>query len=408
MRRLAPVLVAAMMIASASAHAGLRPRYGGELVVQSPVAPVELDPVRAWSTVEVALAASLGAPVAALLSGAPQPLAENGVRLRLSTQAHWPDGTAIDAAVLASALKSALERATVSLPPLAMRADGLTLDVLSPVSAMPVMETLQLPWLRLVSQGRGGAFRARRGALEAEATAAGGAPMTDAVRVELYDQMPSTQPNGVVLGRPGPGGRPVVVAPRRGGPAEDALRHALLRVDRDSLVRLFVRGQAQASSWTQPAPASVPPTTVSSAEPLILAVDSTESSLAPVAQRLQVVLRDAGLRVRLVSEPRDAYFARLARQDFDLALAALPPAPAIVQAATALRLLGGDAAAQSFWNAAPDTRPLEKALGALGATLLYVEAGGVELGTRVRGVSASPAWGLDLANAWLSLDVGAP
>lgn len=398
------LLIAAM---SHPAHAGLRARYGGELVVQAPAAPVEFDPARAWSTVEVALAAGLGAPVTALLASPPQPLSENGVRLRLSSQVQWPDGTPIDAATLAKALQSAHGRATVALPALATRADGLTLDVVAPATAPPVMELLQLPWLRLVANGRGGAFRARRGLLEADTSALAAAPMADSIRVELYDQLPGTQPNGIVLGRPGPNGRPVIAAPRRGGPAEDALRHALLRLDRDSLVRLFVRGQAQASSWTPPAPATET-AAVALVDPLVLTFDGTDPSLAPVAQRLQVVLRDAGLRVKLVAEPRDAHFERLARKDFDLALTALPPAPAAVQAATALHLIGGAAAGLSFWSAAPDTRPLEKALAALGATLLYTEGGGVELGTRVRGISASPAWGLDLANAWLLLDARTP
>lgn len=407
MRTLALAAVLVIGLWSSLAQAGLRARYGGELVVQAAAAPVEFDPARAWSTVEVALAASLGAPVAALLDAPPQALSENGVRLVLAAQAQWPDGTPIDAAGLKQALQAALDRAIVALPVLSMRADGQTLDVVAPASAPPVMELLRLPWLRLVAAGRGGAFRARRGLLEADAAAPGGAPMTDAIRVELYDELPATQPNGIVLGRPGPGGRPVVVAPRRGGPAEEALRHALLRLDRESLVRIFVRGHAQVSSWTPPPPTSTLETAVPT-EPLLLAFDGTESSLAPVAQRLQVVLRDAGLRVKLVAEKRDAYFDRLARQEFDLALTALPPAPSVLQAATALRWLGGAAASQSFWSAAPDTRPLEKALAALGATLLYTEAGGVELGARVRGVDASPAWRLELPDAWLSMDAGAP
>lgn len=400
------LLLTATALFALEAHAGLRARYGGELVVVAPSTPVEFDPARAWSAVEVALAASLGAPVSALLESPPEPVAENSVRLKISAQARWPDGRSIDAVALSTALQAAVDRARVALPPLKMHADGQVLDLTAPKAAGPVVQLLGLPWLRLVKDGRGGAFRVRRGLIEADATGVGGAPMTDTLRVENDDGRETSPPaTGVVVGRPGPGGRAVVAFARSRGDAEATIQSALGQIDRVSLVKLFVRGPAQVALPKRapgPAPEAELPTTT-----LVLAVDASERALLPVAQRLQVVMRDAGLAMRLVAESREAHFARLARGDFDLALAALPPAPEPIQAATLLRLFAGDDAVRAFWSAAPNAAPLSAALIQANATLLYTEGGGIEVGTRVRGVSASAPWSLDLSGAWLAVE-GAP
>lgn len=407
MRRRLAALAVTVLAFSLDAHAGLRARYGGELVVAAPSAPVEFDPARAWSAVEVALAASLGAPVSALVESPPELVAANTVRLKISSQARWPDGRSIDAKALAVALDAALVRARVALPPLKMHADGQVLDITASAVAGPVMQLLDLPWLRLVKDGRGGAFRVRRGLIEADATAVGGAPMADTLRVENDDGQEASAPaTGVVVGRPGPGGRAVVAFPKAQGEGEEAIQSVLSQLDRVSLVKLFVRGTAQVttSKRAPPAPSqfAVPATT------LVLAVDASERALIPVAQRLQVVMRDAGLAMRLVAEPREAHFARLARGEFNLALAALPPAPEPIQAATLLRLFAGDDAVQAFWSAPPDAAPLSAAVTAINATHLYTEGGGIEVGSRVRGVNASTPWGLDLSGAWLAVGAGVP
>lgn len=399
-------LMAILALISLDARAGLRPRYGGELVVLSPSAPVGFDPAQAWSAVEVALAPNLGLPLSALMDGAPELLGNNAVRIRLSERATWPDGTPVDARTVASALRSAIGRASVSLPPLLLRADDRVLDVAAPVAAGPILEVLEWPWLRLVSDGRGGAFRPRRGLLVADPLAPGGAPMADSIRVELYEDPAAPAPaEGLVIGRPGPGGRPVLAVPRRGSAGYDALRAALTELDRLSLVKLFVRQPAQAS--TSPRPVLKKPTRTPTAT-LVLAMDASERNLAPVAQRLQVVLNDAGLSTKIVAEPRDQHFARLARDEFDIALTALPPAPEAVQAATLLRLFAGDPVAQAFWASPLPPSPLEVALEAIGATHLYVEGGGVEVGARLRGVNASVPWRLELSDTWMAVEAGAP
>lgn len=402
--------VAALVFSNAfagDAIAGLRARYGGELVVVAPAAPVELDPARAWSAVEVALAASLGASISALVESPPERVGKNSVRLKLSPLARWPDGRAIDAQALADAIESALHRARVSLPPLKLVADGRVLEITASDAAGPLLPILDLPWLRLVKDGRGGAFRVRRGLVEADVTAVGGAPMADALRVEDDDRPDaSTPPTGVVIGRPGPGGRAVVAFAKRNGDGEEALNAALYRLDRASLVRLFVRGAAQtAIARRSPPPPS--PRTLPSAS-LVLAIDESERALMPVAQRLQVVMRDAGLVLRLVQEPREAHFARLFRGEYDLAIAALPPAPEPVQAATLLRLVDGDDAARAFWAAPPRAAAFSTALEQTNATHLYSEGGGVEVGARVRGASVPAPWSLDLSGAWLAVGAGTP
>lgn len=399
-------IIALIALLSFDAQAGLRARYGGELVVAAASPPVELDPARAWSAIEVALAASLGAPLSAFVEAPPELIAKHTVRLKLSPLARWPDGQRLDAKALASAIEAAVVRARVALPPLKLHADGRVLDITAPASAGPVLSLLELPWFRLIKDGRGGAFRVRRGIIEADVTAVGGAPMADTIRIENDVGKENAVPDtGVVIGRPGPGGR-AVVAFAKAGAGEATIQWALHRLDRYSLVQLFVRGYAQAASSRRPAVADTPP--AAPATTLLLAVDASELTLIPVAQRLQLVMRDAGLAMRLVPEDRETHFARLARGEYDLALAALPPAPAPIQAATLLQLVSGAEAVEAFWAAPFSATSLTKAIAATNATLLYLEGGGIEVGSRVRAVSAPTPWGLDLSDAWLALEAGVP
>lgn len=391
-------------LATADAQAGLRPRYGGEIIVMTPIAPVELDPARAWSAVEVALASSIGAPISAFLDAPPELLAPNTVRLKLSPNARWPDGRPADGPSVAQALQAAVARSRVALPTLKLEVEKNALVVTALTDVLSVREILDLPWLHLVSEGRGGAFRLRRGLIEADASACGGAAFADALRIELYENRMTAPPDaGIILGRPGLGGRPVVAVPRGAGDVRQALDAALSTLDRASLVRLFVRATAQPS--TQPRSPETPPAERPNA-PVLLALDASERTLRPVAQRLQVLLRDAGLFVRIIAEARDAHFARLASRDYDLALVALPTAPDEVLAATVFRLFGEPGAGEAFWQSTGVD--LTSALKAVDATHLYTEGGGVEVGTRLRGATTTAPWSVDLSNAWLSIESGRP
>jgi peptide/nickel transport system substrate-binding protein len=152
------------------------------------------------------------------------------------------------------------------------------------------------------------------------------------------------------------------------GGASAAVRGALAALDRTALARRFVRGPAVplatlvppaalgGDPGAEPGPAQPPPPPPSRAptaaaaprraRPLRLLVADGAPEARAAAERLQVLLFDAGLRAAVDSVPRAAFAARTAAGDYDVAVVSVAilaprPAPAAAQLAHALRGAGG-------------------------------------------------------------------
>lgn len=399
----------ALSVAFASpARAGLRPLYGGDLVVCSAQAAQTTQPWKAWNPVELALLDATTLPLSAL--GLRAGATPGEWVLDVPRDLAWGDGTPLSAKVLVDALQLAARDAAVALPPLSIRVDKEQL-VIAPTVSVPKLALFAGPWLRLA---RGGAFRA--GTMVADPAALGGRAFTDHLRGDVRDGRKLEVPeNAVQLCRDAPGGRFVFALPRPSAAASPAIAAALAGLDRASLARLFLRGFGRVpDGWPLPAPdakAAPAPGT------LTIALDESERDVKTIADRLQVLLRDRKMPAKVVAEPREASFARLAAGEYDVALVALPTAPTWVQAATLARLALGEKGAQAVWQDAAkaqggvpeddNARPLRDVAARLGAVLLYQEGGGISKGARVRLPSPQNPWELDLGAAWL-VPGGAP
>ena len=397
---------------SATAGAALRPSYGGELVIWSPSSPQSVEPAQAWSAIEVLLANALGGRVSAVLDGPPQ-VAGGVITLTLGNAAEWPDGSAIDAKGLARLLRNALAEAPVSLPPFTFRSSGREITAVLATPLLGEESYLELPWFRLSRGADGGAFRVKKDAYEADPAAIGGRPLVDRVRVEAKQgRHLEPPPDGIALAQAGGENRPVFALPRPKGPARPALMAALATLNRESIAAHFVRAPAHVpDGWPIPVAATVDVPD----KPVVIAFDAADRDLRTVAERLQILLLDRQITARIAAEDRATHFIRLAHGDYDLALVALPPAPHLVQAATLLRLAFGTEAGQRFWSRSDvagdqpdDAAILERTATDVGAVLLYVEDGGVTLGTRVHAPVTPALWQLDLGDVWLAPASGAP
>ena len=385
--------------------AGLRPFYGGDLVLIAPAAPQTTAPLQAWSPVEIALANATGARLSTVVEGPPV-LNATGTTLRLTVRADaaWADNTAISAKALAKHLQSAIEESPVSLIPLNIRIDGRDVVVDLPAALSDAWRYIDLPWLRLARASDGGGFRMKHNMLDADPVGIGGRSLVDHVRLEAKEgRHTDPAPNAIALAQPGADGRPVFAAPRPGGTSAQALTTVLAAMDRAAMARLFVRNAALVpDGWTP----KVTDPAASSSAPVVIAVDAAERDLRTIAERLQVLLRDRHISARIASEDRPAYFTRLTKGDYDLALIAIPTAPPLVQAATLLKWISGPAAADRLWAASVSASKNDKLLhdtaDSLGAVLLYVEGGGLTHGARVRDLVAPMPWDLELANVWLA------
>jgi len=126
---------------------------------------------------------------------------------------------------------------------------------------------------------------------------------------------------------------------RPGALPEGALS-ALAKVDLEALVRTFVPGPAVAmhallppgllGSGPMPAPLKATPTAATGARTFTLGYEAALAEQRAVAERLQVLLHDAGYKVRLRGETRDGLARARAAGDVEAALVSvlLPPLPA--------------------------------------------------------------------------------
>jgi peptide/nickel transport system substrate-binding protein len=392
----------AILAAPALAGAGVRPAYGGELVVALPATPRELDPVQAVDPADLvavrALHATLvgldaaGAPVPVLL--AELPAAEAGGlawRLRLRPGLRFSDGSPLAAADVAASL------ARLAAPGphgwLALPIQGAAEVAEGRAAALRGVEVLselelrvsldfpvpELPWAlaalptAIVSQrGAGaGAFRRVGGlgpadariALAANENDPRGRPFADraVLGVRPARELPALLERGEIhlavrpeaVGRAPLPLRPSVlyyaaVAPGR--PAAAALRRALAALDRAALARRFVRGPSEPLDGLLPSsiapgthpPALPAPAAPPPARPVVILVPAGSPDARAAAERIQVKLFDAHVRATVDEVERSRFPARLAAGDHDLAIVPVP----LVSARPAL------AAAQVAWTVA--------------------------------------------------------
>jgi peptide/nickel transport system substrate-binding protein len=211
----------------------------------------------------------------------------------------------------------------------------------------------------------------------------------------------------------------LVVSPKRPALALVPARLSAT-LDRAELVRSYVRAPAQPlAALLVPAldPRPAAPAAAPSAEPIApttgeLLVESGQDEQRAVAERLQVKLHDLGVELKVTQVARAELYGRIARGDFDAALACLPelPEPGLALAQVLL-LAGSDAAARSELEAlgkletAPARR--DQALAharALGPTLplvpLYAQGLGVTPRAGLMGLRFDPSGVFDAGELW--------
>ncbi len=379
--RLARLLALAAALAPGAAAAADRPAYGGELRVALPIPPRVADPALAREPQDLWLARALhatpltlqadGALGPGLLERVPEPLqGGRAFQLVLREGLRFADGTPLTAGDLAASLARLL-RPEVASPHawVAVAVQGAeevaagraaALAGVRVLSERELLVTLAFPFPRwpaalaalpaaVVSPGGAGAGPFRRDGLDRLVASEHhwrGRAYADALAFAALDPRAAAQAleQGRVdlVARPeGTAGlaqaRTVValaaVNGRRLGAGAPAVRRVLAALDRGDLVRRFVRAQAEPLATLLPAPLVDGPTPAAApAAPApapaqegvparaVLVLPSWLADARAVADRLQVRLFDAGVKVAL--EPLDARAlpARLAAGDYDVAL----------------------------------------------------------------------------------------
>jgi peptide/nickel transport system substrate-binding protein len=475
MARGARLAAAAALALALPARAGLPPRYGGELALALPPWPADLDPARASSASELLAARAVHATlVEADASGALRPgllaalpEAEPGgraFRLRLRPGLRFHGGAPLGAAEVAASLARLAAPASphgwIVLPVKGageVRAGrAAALSGVQVISDAELRVELELPFpgfpqalaalpaavVRAAAPGEGaGPFRRTgeipgglrlvafdgffRGRAFADGLVLRGLDARRAARAFARGEIDLAVRPEPVPGAAATAPLPAVTvtwalanASRLGSEAA-AVRGALLAVDRGELAR-FVRGPAvplwnplPPALWPAPAapPAAPAPAPARPGPRLSLLVPSGDVSRS-VADRLQVRLFDRGVRVAVEALPPEAFAARLAAGNFDLALlsrtlAAPAPAAAALEVAWAL---GGPAAARRalarLAGADPGAAAAEAAEEAGAIPLL---ATGLVASPRagLHGLVPLPDGGFDPGDLW-TLPAGAP
>lgn len=466
---------AAALALALPARAGLPPRYGGELALALSAWTGDLDPARAASAAELLAVRAVHATLVEVdASGAPRPgllavlpEAEPGgraFRLRLRPGLRFHGGTPLGAAEAAASLsRLAAARsphgwiaAAVKGAEEVRQGRAAALSGVQVLSDTELRVELDLPFpdfplalaavpaavVRAAAPGDGaGPFRRAgevpgglrlaafegfyRGRAFADGLVLLGLDARRAARAFARGEIDLALRPEPVPGAAAPVPLRAVTAtwavanPRRLGAQAGEVR-AALSADRADLAR-YVRGPA-APMWS-PLPSAIWParSAAAAAVParerqgqaprLSLLVPAGEASRA-VADRLQVKLFDRGVRVAVEALPPEAFAARLAAGDFELALltrtlAAPAPAPAAVEVAWAL---GGPPAAR---------RALARLAGADpggAAAEAAEEAGAVPLlstgliaspRSGLHGLAPLPDGGFDPGDLW-TLPPGAP
>lgn len=466
--RLAALLLPALL-APAVAAAGVRPVRGGELRVLLPATPA-LDPVRAETPSDLAVARALQATLLdddrgnlrpALLAEVPEP--EEGGRaftLRLVPGMRFHDGHPVLAADVACSLArlagpgsrhawlaAPIEGAAAVRAGRAQALAGahvvddhtLRLALAYPFPAFPqALAALPAAVVRCgtpPARGAAGPFRlgsSGEGGLRLEAFdgAYGGRPFLDAVVLAAADARRAgrslARGAADVAVRPEaldaprrlevpPLGILVAVVSQRLGAAAEATRAALAALDRADLAR-FVRGPVTPLAGLLPPPVPgpraprPPPARAPPGLPAQLRLLLPDVADAPraAADRLQVKLYDAGVRAALELAPPQAFAARVAAGDFEVALVPVwlvSRAPALALAQVVAAVAGPERGAAALAQAAGGDPAATAALAAalehdLAVVPLY--ATGLRVGARddALGLTLRADGTLDLGCAW--------
>ncbi len=428
--RLRSTLTCAVLLASASALAAGRPRYGGELRVAHDGPPEVAEPALADTPLEATLLGLLSRPVC-------QATRDGGFAPALARTLSRPTSQSLHLTLPSAASATALARAWMRLA---------STEGASPYRALfhPVRGearqltprgdalelTLSYPWPDLerslchpalappASASPHGPFTAAgRGALEAQTAWPQGRPYLDRLLLTATDQrglsrLWSSRQVQVELGVASETDAIAGAAlyttflafsPRRLPP--DFRQAVESAIDREDLTRLFVQAPAQPMPHLLPpmmldAPARPRPPALpaSAARKVTLLYDASVEDQRAVAERIQVKLHDRGYTVALEALPRAALRARWARGEYELMLHALllPPIPgpalAVVLDAGGRRdLLGVELPAIGSLPsaAARDARARERAL-ALATSVplvpLYAQGLGMRFAPDVGGV----------------------
>ncbi|WP_141592288.1 peptide ABC transporter substrate-binding protein [Myxococcus sp. AB056] len=428
--RLRSTLACLALLASASAQAAGRPRYGGELRVAHGGPPEVAEPALADTPLEATLLGLLSPPVC-------RAIRDGGFEPALARELSRPTPQSLRITLPGPASATALARAWMRLA---------SNDGASPYRALfhplrgearqvtPQGATLELtlayPWPDLeralchpalappASPNALGPFTAAgRGALEAQTAWPQGRPYLDRLLLTATDQrglsrLWSSRQVQVELGVASEtdttAGAPLYAtflafSPRRLPP--DFRQAVESAIDREDLTRLFVQAPAQPMPHLLPpvmldAPARPRPSAPSArpSRTVTLRYDASVEDQRAVAERIQVKLHERGYTVALEALPRAALRARWAQGDFELMLHALllPPIPGpalavVLDAGGRKDLLGVELPAIGVLpsSAARDARARERAL-ALAASVplvpLYVQGLGMRFAPDVGGV----------------------
>lgn len=460
----------AVALGPALVTAADRPTYGGELRIALPVPPRVADPALAREPQDLWLARALhatplgfqgaGALGPGLLERVPEP--QQGGRafqLTLRTGLRFSDGTPLLARDLAASLARLL-RPEVGSPHawVAVAIQGADEVVAGRAASLPGVQVLSDRELLVTLAFPFPAWPAALAALPAAVispTGAGagpfrrdgsgrpvasdqhwrGRPYADALAYVAPDPRAAAQAleRGAadLVARPdGTAGLPqartvvalVAVNGHRLGQGAPAVRRVLATLDRQDLVRRFVRAQAEPLTTLLPdhlvdGPVA-PPAPVAGPAParLTLLLPGWLADARAVADRLQVRLFDAGVKAALepLDQPRLA--ARLAAGDYDVALLVVPllshePALAAGQVAGTL---GGPRAArraeQALAGVTGDQRgqALELVRAELDLWPLYAAGGRLRAASGVGGVCPWPDGSLDPGDLWRAGTPAAP
>jgi peptide/nickel transport system substrate-binding protein len=467
---LAPALVAMLLALPVAAAAGVRPAYGGELRVELPTAPRIADPSQAVDAADLVLVRALhatplvldgaGKLAPGLLEEVPVPEAGGrAFRLRLRPGLRFADGSPLGATDLAASLTRLLSRdgphAWLALPILgadaylAGRAATLAgLQVLSdrellvslafpmpewpsalaaPASAVVSprgagagpfqLQVLDAAGARLVANPlhwRGRPYADRRTLSTADARTAARALSRDEVDLVLR---PEAAAAGAV---PTPALLVTVAAVngRRLAGGAEPVRRVLAALDRAELGQRFARGpSAPLDSLVPPAllpppppasPITAPASAAAAPSRLVLLASAAAPDQRAVAERIQVRLFDAGVRAAVELEGPARFAARLAAQDYDVALVPVPVqalAPSLAAGQVAFAVRGPEAARRTMIELAGQEPAAAVArVGALGRALdlwpLFATGARASAGPGLEGVRIRADGGFDPGDLW--------
>ncbi len=451
--------------------AGIRPSYGGEIRILLPAPPRTSDPALAVDPSDLALVRALhatpleidaeGRLAPGLLEEVPVPEAGGrAFRLRLRAGLRFSDGTALSASDLAASLGRLAgpgrPHAWLALPilgadaVLAGRSTSLAgVQILSErelrvTLAFPMPEwpwALAAPSAAVISSRGAGAGPFLLSGLDASGASLSmnpnhwrGRPYADRLSLSAGDGRTAARalPRGeadLVLRPEAAAGATTcsptapllatvaVLNPRRLAGGIERIRGVLTSLDRADLARRYARGPSVPlatlvppallpSPSPAPAPGSAPRGGAPARIVLLAAADVPDQRA--VAERLQVKLLDAGVRAAAEVEGAARFAQRLATEDYEVALVAVPVlalAPSLAAGQVAMATRGPAAARRALAELAglaPNAAAARVAALTRSLDLVPLFATGtrVSTGPALEGVRIHADGGLDPGDLW--------